>query len=71
MSSDWLPPEFNMLNMWTELVEMCDWDEEKAASAIARISLGDTRGIHPKIISHVKVIINMKDRKPEIVAAES
>ena len=50
---------------------MCDWDEEKAANAIARISLGDTRGIHPKIISHVKVIINMKDRKPEIVAAES
>lgn len=71
MTNDWLPPEIRYLADWTELVEMCDWDEEKAADVITLVMTGNTKKLHPRIIKQSKKIIEFIPRQTSIVTAEA
>jgi len=63
MANDWLPPDFRYLADWTELVEMCDWDEDKAANAIMSVMTGNTKKMNPDIIKQSKKIIDFVPRQ--------
>jgi hypothetical protein len=38
-----MPPEFQSLAEWTELCELCDWNEEKAARLLEAVRLKTKR----------------------------
>lgn len=69
--SDWLPPEIKFTAMWTELVEMNDWDEDEAAACIVNVAKGNTTRISQRAIEISKIIIALTSRQPKTMVAES
>ena len=69
--SDWLPPEIKFTAMWTELVEMNDWDEDEAAACIVNVAKGNTTIISQRAIEISKIIIALTSRQPKTMVAES
>ena len=62
---EWLPPQARFLNLWTELVEYCDWDEEAAVLLIEQVR----GGLSPKPPAHIVEIIKQiaveMDKQPK------
>lgn len=65
MIVDWLPPQARFLNLWTELVEYCDWDEESAVLLIEQVRAGIPPKPPAHIIDIVKQLSVEMDKQPK------
>ena len=66
---EWLPPQISAINLWTELVEYCDWDEEAATLLIEQVRSGRPPKPPPHIIELVKqlaIIMNKQPKQQEV-----
>ena len=69
---DWLPPQARFLNLGTELVEYCDWDEESAVLLIEQVRAGIPPKPPAHIIDIVKQLSVEMDKQPkEVTPAEA
>lgn len=65
MFVEWLPPQARALNLWTELVEYCDWDEEAAMLLVEQVRSGLPPKPPAHIVEIVKLLAVVMDKQPK------